>query len=210
MAPRLLRFVLTLLGILCLALPTGNAAAADSPLPPLTAFAQDLVNGNPDQLVGVYVPNLFARGVVQQPVEDPAFVSTTADVLTQFSKASELGSTGLLAHNYLAGSQFSSLESGQVIYLVFGNGRTASYVISEVARYKAIQPNSAFSAFEDLESGTRVGASDLFSQVYGRQGAVILQTCIRAEGINTWGRLFVVAQPTSKAPTARAPCSACQ
>ena len=210
MALSFFRSALTLAAIIGLALPTGGARAAGSLLPALAAFARDLVNGNADQLVGVYAPDLFARGVVQQPPEDPTFVSTSADMLTQFRTASELGSTGLLAHNYLAGSQFSSLRNGQVIYLVFGNGRTVPYVISEIARFKALKPNSAYSAFENLEDGDDVGASDLFSRIYGRPGALILQTCIRAEGLNSWGRLFVVALPAYKTQTPRVTCSACE
>ena len=83
-------------------------------------------------------------------------------------------------------------------------------MIGEIARFKAMQPNSAFSAFEDLEDGERVGASDLFSRIYDRPGALILQTCIRAEGLISWGRLFVVALPADKAQALRVTCSACQ
>lgn len=210
MASRLIRSVLVLVAILGLALPVEAVQAAGSPLPSLAAFARNLINGNEDQLVGVYVPELFARVVVQQPSGDPAFVSNTADVITQFARASEFGSTGLMAHNYLAGYQFASLANGQVIYLVFGDGRTVPYVIQEIARYQALQPNSAYSAFKDLEDGQQVGASELFLRIYDRPGALVLQTCISAEGISTWGRLFVVAMPAPRASASRNPCSACQ
>jgi hypothetical protein len=210
MAPRLLRFVLTLLAIIGLALPTSTTRAAGAPLPTLDAFASDLITGDAAELVGVYAPDLFAHRVVQQPPGEPGFVSDLADVLTQYGKASELGSTGILAHNYLAGSRFASLSTGQVIHLVYGNGRTVTYVISEVARFKALQPNSAFSAFEDLQEDSRVGASELFSRMYGRPGVLVFQTCIKAEGNLSWGRLFVAALPISRSRTLRAACRDCQ
>jgi len=82
-----------------------------------------------------------------------------------------------------------------MIHLVFGDGRTAPYVVTESLRFQALQPNSVYSAFVSLANGAQIGAADLFAEVYDRPGALILQTCIQADGLSTWGRLFVVAQP---------------
>ena len=79
----------------------------------------------------VYVPGILANGVVQQPAGDPAFISSKRDLLTQFQQASQLGSTGVLAHNFLAGAQFSEIKPGQVIYLIYGDGRTAVFVVRD-------------------------------------------------------------------------------
>ncbi|MFH1184927.1 MAG: hypothetical protein V1755_07795, partial [Chloroflexota bacterium] len=118
------------------------------------------------------------------------------NVLTQFGKASQRGSTGLLAHNYLAGAQFALIEMGQPIYLIRGDGRKTSFVVTDIFRFQALQPNSVDSEFIDLASGAQMSAATLFSRMYSRHGAVVLQTCIASDGIRTWGRLFVIAAPT--------------
>ncbi len=204
MAPRRSSFILAIGLILAstLSLPL-SAARADgldpvtSALPSLSAFATQLLNGQGDQLRGVYARDFFADSVVQQPVGEAGFVSTADGVLTQFRGASQFGATGLLAHNYLAGQQFSQLSVGQILYLVYGDGRTQSYVITQRLRYQALQPNSDYSRFLDLQSGQSISAAALFSSIYDHRGAVILQTCIEADGIPTWGRLFVIAEPYS-------------
>lgn len=178
-----------------LAQPVGVARAADRPLPSLDTFADALANGDAHVLRGVYIAGLLANPVVQQPVGDPGFVSSDRDQLTQFQQASELGSTGVLAHNFLAGGQFANIHPGRIIHLVYGDGRTSSFIVRDVMRYQALQPKSSYSAFVDLEDGRQVGASELFIHVYGRPGALVLQTCIEAQGLSTWGRLFVVAEP---------------
>ena len=107
-----------------------------------------------------------------------------------------MGSTGLLAHNDLAGTEFSSIQDGQVIYLIFGDGSLRRYSVSQLFRFQAKQPNSAQSDFINLETGARLTSQSLFSRMYDRPGALVLQTCIEADGIGTWGRLFVVALPS--------------
>jgi hypothetical protein len=39
--------------------------------------------------------------------------------------------------------------------------------------------------------------------IYGRRGDLVLQTCIEAQGIDTWGRLFVIAEPVALRQTRR-------
>jgi hypothetical protein len=172
-----------------------SAPTNDRLLPTLDTFADALANGQAHDLRGVYVPGIMANAVIQQPAGDSGFVSSDRDLLTQFQQASQLGSTGVLAHNFLAGAQFSEIQPGQLIYLVYGDGRTSAFVVRDALRYRALQPTSAYGAFVDLADGRQVGASELFVSVYGRRGALILQTCIEAEGASTWGRLFVVAEP---------------
>jgi len=216
-ALRLFRGVVSLSLILgcALALPeahvrAGSLKTPDLALPALNTFATLVMNGEADQLRGVYAPRLFADRVVQQPDGDPGFVSPRQNVLTQFSRASQMGSTGLLAHNTLAGSQFTLLHKGQVIFLVYGDGRKAAYVVTQKLRYQALQPESAYSDFANLQNGDRVRASELFSSIYGRSGGIVLQTCIEADGLSTWGRLFVIAQRYSGQRLSRQTCSACR
>jgi hypothetical protein len=147
--------------------------------------------------------------VVQQPTGDPGFVSSDADSLTQFQQASQLGSTGVLAHNFLSGAEFSEIQPGQIIYLVYGDGRTSTFVVRDSLQYRALQPSSPYSAFVDLADGRQLGASELFVSIYGRRGALILQTCIEAEGFSTWGRLFVVAEPFHRRALQQYACTNC-
>ncbi|MDQ3004638.1 MAG: hypothetical protein M3R47_04550 [Chloroflexota bacterium] len=75
-------------------------------LPDFTVFSQAVQNGKADSLRGVYVPNVLALPVVQQPSGNAGYVSSNDDQATQFAMASQFGNVGLLAHNYLSGKSF--------------------------------------------------------------------------------------------------------
>jgi hypothetical protein len=138
---------------------------------------------------------VLASPIVSQPEGDPGFVSTSENTLTQFRLAQGAGSTGLLAHNYLAGKYFFMMEAGQVFYLVYGDGHTETFIVTELSRYRALDPDNVWSKFIDLQQGSFLSASALFSKMYAHPGHVVLQTCIYAAGNSSWGRLFVVAEP---------------
>ena len=206
---------LLLLLIVVVSAPAARARAdgVQSPgadLPTLDAFVLQVMNGDSAQLRGVYAPDLFAFGVTTQPEGYPEFISRDADVLTQFGSASQVGSIGLLAHNYLAGRQFPLMEAGQLIHLVYGDGLLQTYTVAQSLRYRALQPRSASSEFVDLVSGGQLAASALFQAIYGRPGAVVFQTCIAADGVSTWGRLFVVAIPREYRGFSRHLCETCE
>ncbi len=193
-------FAISFILAITLSLPAVTARAdsiteGDSVLPSLEKFAQQMVNGQHDQLRGIYARDVFADSVAQQPAGEPGFVAADDGVLTQFSRASQFGATGLLAHNFIDGAKFSDLQEGQVLYLVYGDGHADAYVLTQRLRYQALQPNSEYSGFLDLQSGERLSAFSLFSTIFNRPGSLILQTCIEADGLPTWGRLFVIAQP---------------
>ena len=193
---------LTLIVILCSILfPTNFVHALTEGsnsigLPDLDAFIHQVKNGHADELGGIYVPGILAARIVQQPVGMDDFVSSWQGVLTQFSLASRLGSIGLLAHNDLAGKGFASLQRGQEFYLVYGDGSVSTFIVSEIFEYKAIDPSSASSSFIDMKNGDVLTSSELFSKVYNRPGRVIFQTCLEAADSLTWGRLFVIAEPS--------------
>ena len=166
-------------------------------LPLLNVFVSQVKNGQPDQLRGVYIPEILAAPVVQQPAGNNEFVSPRQNILTQFGLASKFGSIGLLAHNNLAGASFSQLETDQKIYLIYGDGQVSVFVVTKILRYQALEPNSTSSKFIDLNTNDSLKASEVFSKVYNRQGQVIFQTCISAGDELSWGRLFVTAEPYS-------------
>lgn len=175
--------------------PVRVQAQGEAEIPPLEEFIAEVMNGEADELRGLYVPGVLADAIVTQPEGQSAYVSSQKDTLTQFTMASRYDTTGLLAHNYLAGSDFFLLEEEQVIILIYGNGRTETYVIRQFMRYQALTPESTTSNFIDLETGELLSASQLFLKAFDRPGDVVLQTCIYAEGNASWGRLFIIAEP---------------
>lgn len=171
------------------------ASVAETSTPTFTSlasFAQQVTNGNSGQVTGIYSENIFALSVVQQPSGQAGYVATSGNTATQFGMASGLG---FLAHNYLSGSLFSYLYGGAPITVVYGDGHTRAYRVSQIRKFQALSPNSPYSDFVDLSSGSTLSASDLFYATYGVSGQLVLQTCISANGNSSWGRLFVIATP---------------
>ena len=190
-------FLITLLSSL---LPSGNVQALTGPfdqagLPSLEEFTMQVSNGQAGQLRGIYIPGVLAAPVVQQPEGMDDFVSPWQNIITQFGLASRLGSTGLLAHNYLAGAAFGLLQEGQEIELVDGSGRISTFSVTEILRYQALDSDNTATRFLDLENRTSITSTDVFNKVYSRPGQVIFQTCIKKDGDPSWGRLFVIASP---------------
>lgn len=160
----------------------------------LTDFIAAVKSSNPSRLTGIFVKDVLANRVVQQ--SSPDSVSSVAGTVTQFGLASEYGTIGLLAHNYLAGSNFSNLQAGVEITLVFGNGQTKTYKVTAIKTFQALSPTDPYSKFVNLENPEKtLSSTELFKQIYGSSGNLILQTCIAKDGISSWGRLFVIASP---------------
>ena len=187
--------------------PVGHAhALSKSPyagqpdLPALNVFVSQVRNDQAGELRGLYVPDVFAAPVIQQPNGDHEFVSPRQNTITQFNLASLFGSTGLLAHNYLAGEGFFLLEEEQKFYLIYGDGQIAAFLVKEIRSYQALSPDSTSSLFLSMENGALLTTSELFAEVYNRPGSVILQTCIYKDNDPSWGRLFVIAEPYSAEP----------
>jgi hypothetical protein len=185
-------FALTLA---CAFILPAQAKSSLNSFPDLNTFIESVRDGDANVLRGVYVQDVMAFSVMQQPDGSPGFVSQNADQLTQFSMATQAGNVGLLAHDYLAGTSFSDLKIGDVVLLVFGDGHTENYLVTNILQYQALDPNSPYSDFKDLETQAVLNAGELFNQVYGGERHVTFQTCIFANGDLSWGRLFVVAEP---------------
>lgn len=171
-----------------------NAVVADNTLN-LSSFIQSVSSGQKNVVTGIYADNALALGINQQPSGSPEYITSSNGQVTQFGLASAYGSLGLLAHNYLSGNDFFQLTDGQILTLVYGDGHTEAYKIQTINSFQALQPNSAYSDFIDLDSGDHLSASKLFNRMYNQDDTLVLQTCISNEGISTWGRLFIVATP---------------
>jgi hypothetical protein len=168
---------------------------AETALPDFTDFSRPVQNGQPDMLRGVYVADVLALPVAQQPAGNANYVSDQEGEATQYSPAAQFGNVGILAHNHLAGKSFSRLTVGQEVRLVYGDGTVEYFVIAEVLRYQALQPENPWGSFRDLENDEVLTAEQLFDRVYKGDHRVTFQTCIADKGVLSWGRLFVMARP---------------
>jgi hypothetical protein len=181
---------------------TSGLAVLDSPrnlapaLPRLDEFVSTVKTGEKGAVLGVYVPQTMALKVVQQPAGNPVFVSENPTDITQFGFATQYGSTGLIAHNFLAGANFFKLSIGQEVDIVYGAGNVRRYLVSKIRRLQALRPMDPYSPFIDLDNGgQQLSSTDVFKQMYQVNDQVVLQTCIDNQGISSWGRLFVIASP---------------
>jgi hypothetical protein len=164
-------------------------------LPGFEDFSRSVQNGNANALRGVYVPDVLALPVVQQPDGHPYYVSNHEGEATQFAMASQYGNIGLLAHNTLAGKFFSRISVGQEIHVVYGDGRVEDFVVTNVLRFQASEPQSVSSSFRNLDRSETLSAGEMFSRAYAGERHLVFQTCIDAHGNTSWGRLFIIALP---------------
>jgi hypothetical protein len=174
----------------------GMAAAADG------RYVQPVVNAAPIAepttaiVQSVQVDGAFELPVVQQPKKDTNYVSSRNGELTQFAAVSQNGNIGLLAHNYLSGKVFSRLVRGQIVHVLYADGETESFVITEILRYQALDPKSPYSSFQNLDDESEIlSVGEMFDRVYAGDHHLTFQTCIAKDGISSWGRLFVMATP---------------
>lgn len=188
-------FILFLAGFFVTPRPTQAIGYAENSLPKFADFSRSVQNGEANVLRGVYVPNVLALPVIQQPANNHYYVSNRDGEATQFSVASQYGNTGLLAHNTLSGRLFSQLAIGQQVRLVYGDGRVEYFVVKNVLRFQALQPDSVSSQFRNLDRNEMLSAGEMFNRAYVGEQRVVFQTCIEAERNASWGRLFVVAVP---------------
>lgn len=177
-------------------IPWMPAHAADSMLlPAFSDFVGAVTDGQAGFVRGVYVPGVMAYRVVQQPADNPGYVTPAEGVVTQFSMATQYGTIGLLAHNLLAGENFVNLQTGQEVRTIYGDGTISNYTISSINRYQALDPYSTGSNFIDLNTGVTYTALEMFAMYYQGADHITFQTCILQDGNSSWGRLFITATP---------------
>lgn len=175
---------------------TKNVTADPAKYASLERFIDTVRNGNRKQLVGVYVPDVLALPVNQQPTGDASYVTHKQEQATQFAMASQHGTIGILAHNDLAGAEFLNLHRGQAAIAIYGDGRLEYFIVDQVQRFQALAPNSPFSDFVNLDKPSELlSAGELFSRVYTKGSQLVFQTCINAHGNPSWGRMFIIARP---------------
>lgn len=174
---------------------TAEAQPSESSLISLQDFAEALNDGKAGVIKGLYADETFSLRVVQQPSGNPGFVSSVDGTATLFGMASKNNVTGMLAHNYSSGRHFFLLKSDDVVNVVYGDGSIKAYKITQIKRYQALSPNSASSDFIDLDTSEKLSAARLFGKVYTGTHHLTLQTCIQEGSEDSWGRLFIIAEP---------------
>lgn len=177
--------------------PTTTIFSNDIQTESLQTFIDSVTNGDPNTVVGVYIPQTIALPVAQQPAGNAGFVTRQPELTTQFQLAEQYGTIGILAHNDLAGAQFSNIQMGHYAVVIYGDGREEYFLIEEIEKYQALSPTSTYSDFRNLENNEKMTASQLFSHIYGPGDRLVFQTCMDAEGNPSWGRMFIIGKPVS-------------
>jgi hypothetical protein len=163
--------------------------------PEFARFIDHVFDGQSGVVRGIYVADVLALSVVQQPAKDWTYVSSKLGDATEFQSASKNGILGLLAHNYLSGRSFYNLKPGEQVDVVYGDGAVKYYRVSNIYQYQKIDPTDLSSNLVDLSTGKIVSSGHVFEQFYDGSDHVTLQTCLEKNGLSTWGLYFVVAQP---------------
>jgi hypothetical protein len=181
-----------------------DAKAAPAGMPALNDFAASVLNGNARQVVGVYVSGQFALPILQQPANNPAFVPAQLGVAAQFGMAADYNTIAFLAHNTLSGEEFFKLQRLDEVVVIYGDGSRQTYVVTNLAHYQALSPNSPYSNFVNLDQPGEptLSAADVFTKIYMPGKRVVFQTCIRSGREASWGRLFVTAVPLERTSVA--------
>jgi hypothetical protein len=170
-------------------------ATPEPTLPALPSFIAQVTNGEADTLVGIYVKGIMALHIVQQPNGDPAYIDLSDGSATQYYRASIYGTIGLLAHNYLSGRHFFEISLGTDLILVYGDGRTSQYTVSEIGDYQRLSLTDVRSDFVDLATNEQKNVDEVFAHYYQQKQVLTLQTCIAQNGKSDWGVRFILARP---------------
>lgn len=176
--------------------PTLALGNVEGTLPDFAEFSLSVQNKEANVLRGVYVPDILALPIFQQPAGgDAGYVSNNEGEVTQFGMAAQFGNVGLLAHNHLSGRLFSQLAVGQEVRLIYGNGMVEYFTITQILQFQALEPHSQYSSFRELATNKMFTAEQVFRRVYRGKRHVTFQTCIAGSESMSWGRLFVIAVP---------------
>lgn len=179
--------------------PTAFAAPPTKVVPVslLDTFIHQVSDGQAGVVKGLFVDGVMAIRVVQQPPGDSAFISTDDQTATQFQSASPYNVVGLLAHNFLSGRDFFRLKVGQDLVLVYGDGTTRHYRVSEIGDYQRLTLSDLRSDFLELSTNQKLTTDQVFARYYQKPNHLTLQTCIQHDGVWDWGVRFITADLVS-------------
>jgi hypothetical protein len=177
-------------------LTNGNSNNSNSQpednFPSLIQFVDSIKNGE-NKIVGLYIDNLMAKPVVQQPQGNYEYISSEPNTITQFMLTPPTV-VGLLAHNHLAGKSFFEINLQDRVFIIEGNGRVSEYQVIEINSFQVIKTDGV-SKYLNIDSGEVLDTGQLFAKFYLGEPHITLQTCIMKDGNPAWGRLFITAIP---------------
>lgn len=166
----------------------------------LMDFVAQVYDGDAGTIRGVYIQDVFALPVIQQPSGDIAFVSDEDQMITEFQSAAQSGVTGLLAHNYLSGALFYNIELSDEVFIVYGNGTIRRYMVNQISQYQRLERSNLRSSFVDLNTSETLTSDQVFSRYYRGAHRVTFQTCLARSGYSNWGLQFTQAQSIDPNP----------
>jgi hypothetical protein len=166
----------------------------------LMEFVAQVYNGEANTVRGIYIQNVLALPIIQQPQGNIAFVSDDDETITEFQSASMNGVTGLLAHNYLSGALFYNIQQGDEIFIVYGNGTLRRYHVNQISQYQRLERSNLRSNFVDLSSSENLTSDQVFTRYYRGVHRVTLQTCLARNGFSNWGLQFTQARSLDPFP----------
>ena len=182
--------------------PTITPTPQPTPTPTLSPqrifdeFVNRVKTGESGRVVGIYTENLMALPVIYQPSNNPAFVSNEDGIVTYFLLPWRLARNhGFLAHNYLSGALFYYLQIGDIVQVIYGDGNYEDFEVLSIRQFQALIPNSSRTSLVDLETGAKLSVTTVFNEVYRGEYHSTLQTCLAQDGLDNWGRYFVLAPP---------------
>jgi hypothetical protein len=162
----------------------------------LELFVKEIEDGT-EFVRGVYIKNILALHIVQQPKHKNTDVTLIPGAVSQFRLAEEVGSIGLLGRSESVGKNFLKISKGEEVIVINGKGKTTTYKVSEILKFKAFEPDNPSSNFVQLDEdnkpikGTYINANNLFQKIYSaRNNRLVLQTCFDRDE----GRIFFIAK----------------
>lgn len=161
-------------------------------------FVENLQGGEPGVPIGVYIEDTLALEIEQQPEDNNAYVPPEWGKASQFRSADRYGVTGLLAHNYLSGSDFYNIQLDQEVRVVYGEGLVRLYQVKEIRGYQKLEPTNLTSDLVELDTGKRVTTPEVFGRFYQGDHRVTFQTCLARDNLSNWGLTFITAEPTGE------------
>ncbi len=170
------------------------------PVSLLDTFIRQVSDGQAGVVKGLFVDGVMAIRIVQQPPGNSAYISTDDQTATQFQSASPYNVVGLLAHNFLSGRDFFRLKVGQGLVLVYGDGTTRHYRVSEIGDYQRLTLSDLRSDFLELSTNQKLSTDQVFARYYQKPNRLTLQTCIEHNGVWDWGVRFITADLVSTTP----------
>jgi hypothetical protein len=173
--------------------------------PELLALATEVYNGDSNTVRGVYIENVIALPVIQQPAGEVGFVSDNSGEITEFQSARKNNVIGLLAHNYLSGSLFYQISPGDIVFVIFGNGTIRRYQVEGHYYFERLDRSNLRSHFVDLSNGATLTSDMVFDRFYKGNHQLTFQTCLARNGISNWGLQFTHALPIDDRPAVPLP-----